>query len=94
METNNSFSNTLSLFESKNREYLDTQNKLNGKLIDCFKVVQILIQNILDDMLDQNSMLANDLNIVLNKLNDHNNTTVNIFLNMKEKVIFFFIYIS
>jgi len=30
METNTSFSKTLSLFESKNKEYLDTQNKLNG----------------------------------------------------------------
>lgn len=30
METNTSFSDTLSLFESKNREYLDMQNKLNG----------------------------------------------------------------
>lgn len=33
METNTSFSNTLSLFESKNREYLNTQNKLNGNLL-------------------------------------------------------------
>lgn len=30
METNSSFSNTLSLFESKNKEYLETQNKLSG----------------------------------------------------------------
>lgn len=33
METNTSFSNTLSLFESKNKEYLDTQNKLNGDFL-------------------------------------------------------------
>lgn len=32
METNTSFSNTLSLFEIKNREYLDTQEKLSGNI--------------------------------------------------------------
>lgn len=31
MDTNTSFSNTLTVFENKNREYLDTQDKLNGK---------------------------------------------------------------
>lgn len=36
METNTSFSNTLSLFESKNREYLETQNKLNGNYFLIF----------------------------------------------------------
>lgn len=40
-------------------------------------------------MLNQNSSIANDLHIVLKKLNDHSNTTVNIFSNMKEQVIFF-----
>lgn len=40
METNTSFSNTLSLFESKNREYLDTQNKLNGNYFN-FLVINI-----------------------------------------------------
>jgi len=32
METNTSFSNTLAVFENKNREYLDTQDKLNGNI--------------------------------------------------------------
>jgi len=32
METNTSFSKTLTLFESKNREYLDAQDKLNGNI--------------------------------------------------------------
>jgi len=32
METNSSFSNTLTVFENKNREYLDAQNKLNGNI--------------------------------------------------------------
>jgi len=32
METNTSFSKTLTLFESKNREYLDTQDKLSGNI--------------------------------------------------------------
>jgi len=32
METNSSFSKTLMLFESKNREYLDTQDKLSGNI--------------------------------------------------------------
>jgi len=35
METNTSFSNTLSLFEIKNREYLDTQEKLSGNIFFC-----------------------------------------------------------
>lgn len=30
IETNASFSSTLSKFDNKNREYLDTQNKLSG----------------------------------------------------------------
>lgn len=34
MKTNDTFSNTLSLFESKNKEYLETQNKLSGNYID------------------------------------------------------------
>lgn len=34
METNTSFSHTLSLFESKNKEYLSAQNKLSGKLFN------------------------------------------------------------
>lgn len=32
METNTSFSNTLTLFANKHKEYLDTQEKLNGNL--------------------------------------------------------------
>lgn len=31
METNTSFSNTLTIFANKHREYLDAQDKLNGK---------------------------------------------------------------
>lgn len=34
MKTNDTFSNTLSLFESKNKEYLEIQNKLSGNVID------------------------------------------------------------
>lgn len=43
---------------------------------------------ILDDMFDKNTILINDINGIMNKMNDHNITTVNIFSNMKEKVIF------
>jgi len=38
METNTSFSNTLSLFEIKNREYLDTQEKLSGNILFIVKI--------------------------------------------------------
>lgn len=40
----------------------------------------------LDDMFDRNSTLINDLNCIMNKINEHNNTTLNIFSNMKEQV--------
>ncbi|KAF0763630.1 kinesin-like protein KIF11 [Aphis craccivora] len=69
METNTSFSNTLSLFEIKNREYLDTQEKLS------------------DDMLNQNTSIKNNLQVVMNKMNDDNDATMNIFTIMKKKVI-------
>lgn len=39
-------------------------------------------------MFDKNTTLINDISGIMNKMNDHNNTTVNIFSNMKEKVIF------
>lgn len=39
-------------------------------------------------MLNQNTLLVNDINVVLNKLNDHNNITVNTFANMKKQVHF------
>ncbi|XP_027847145.2 kinesin-like protein KIF11 [Aphis gossypii] len=69
METNTSFSNTLSLFEIKNREYLDTQEKLS------------------DDMLNQNTSIKNNLQVVMNKMNDDNDATMNIFTIMKKKVM-------
>lgn len=69
METNTSFSNTLSLFEIKNREYLDTQEKLS------------------DDMLNQNTSVKNNLQVVMNKMNDDNDATMNIFTIMKKKVM-------
>ncbi|XP_026810983.1 kinesin-like protein KIF11-B [Rhopalosiphum maidis] len=69
METNTSFSNTLSLFEIKNREYLDIQEKLS------------------DDMLDQNTSIKNNLQVVMNKINDDNDATMNIFTVMKKKVM-------
>ncbi|XP_025204037.1 kinesin-like protein KIF11 [Melanaphis sacchari] len=69
METNASFSNTLSLFEIKNREYLDTQEKLN------------------DDMLNQNTSIKNNLQVVMNKMNDENDATIKMFTVMKKKVI-------
>lgn len=37
-------------------------------------------------MRDHHTVLLNDLKIVLNKINDQNNTTIDIFSNMKEKV--------
>lgn len=37
-------------------------------------------------MLEQNTSLVNDLTVVMNNMNDHNNTTVNIVLNMKKEV--------
>lgn len=48
----------------------------------------IFKQFVLDDIFDKNTTLINDINVIMNKMNDHNNTTVNIFSNMKEKVIF------
>jgi len=43
METNSSFFNTLSLFESKNREYLDIQNKLDGNNLKYFHLKSLII---------------------------------------------------
>jgi len=40
----------------------------------------------LDDMFKQNTLLVDDLKVVMNKINDHNNTTVDIFSNMKKQV--------
>lgn len=40
-------------------------------------------------MLLQNTALINDFKGVMNKLNDHNNKTVDIFSNMKKQVLFF-----
>lgn len=37
-------------------------------------------------MLDQQTSVINDLKIVMNKMNDHNKTTIHIFSNMKEQV--------
>lgn len=43
-------------------------------------------------MLHQNTSLIDDLKVVMNKLNDHNNKTVDIFSNMKKQVLFLTIY--
>lgn len=50
----------------------------------------------LDDMLNQNTSIKNNLQVVMNKMNDDNDATINIFTIMKKKVIlknsiFFFI---
>lgn len=39
-------------------------------------------------MLDHNTSLINELKVIMNTMNDHNNTTVNIFSNMKKQVHF------
>lgn len=69
---------------------MDSQNKLNGnflffifclnKIIEYFSIVPI------DNMLKQNTSLVDDLTVILNKISDHNNTTVDIFSNMKKQV--------
>lgn len=43
----------------------------------------------LDDMLNQNTSIKNNLQVVMNKMNDDNDATMNIFTIMKKKVIFF-----
>jgi len=39
-------------------------------------------------MLDQNTSIKNNLQVVMNKMNDDNDATMNIFTIMKKKVIF------
>lgn len=39
-------------------------------------------------MLDHNTSLINELKVIMNTMNDHNNTTVDIFSNMKKQVNF------
>lgn len=38
-------------------------------------------------MLNQNTSIKNNLQVVMNKMNGDNDTTVNIFSNMKKQVI-------
>lgn len=89
METNSSFSKTLLLFENKYREYLGSQDKLNGNLLkfyhriypnDNFYII------ILGNILDQNTALVNDLKGVMKTVNEQNSLTSNIYSIMKEQV--------
>lgn len=43
---------------------------------------------VLDGMINKNNTLVNDLKVVMNKMNDHNNTTVDIFSSFKTQVHF------
>ncbi|XP_050543316.1 kinesin-like protein KIF11 isoform X2 [Daktulosphaira vitifoliae] len=59
-ETNVSFSNTLSLFESKNREYLDNQNKLNDEMYHKYNSLSNNFKTVLNNLSSFNDITINE----------------------------------
>ncbi|XP_022161919.1 kinesin-like protein KIF11 [Myzus persicae] len=59
METNISFSKTLTLFESKNREYLDTQEKLSDDMLSQNTSIKNNLQVVMNQINNNNDATVN-----------------------------------
>ncbi|KAL5244371.1 hypothetical protein ACI65C_011781 [Semiaphis heraclei] len=59
MDTNTSFSNTLTVFENKNREYLDTQDKLNDHMLNQNTSIKNNLQAVMNKMNNNNDATVN-----------------------------------